>query len=153
MKHAQNTSNRRKNRIAAVQFLYAWDNGQDTDLNKLWKLFLETQESPLENLTFARELATGAIEKIEEIDGLIKMHAQNWTFSRIAKTDLAILRMSIYELLHRKDIPPIVSIDEAIDLTKIFSDEDSKRFVNGVLDKIKAQITRPHRSAEGNQAE
>ena len=61
--------------------------------------------------------------------------------------DLAILRLAIYELLFRSDIPPIVSINEAIDLSKVFSNADSKRFINGILDKIKNKINRPLRKA------
>ena len=74
-------------------------------------------------------------------------HANNWKFERIAKVDLSILRLAIYELLYRNDIPPIVSINEAIDLSKVFSNPDSKRFINGILDKMKDRINRPLRKA------
>ena len=84
---------------------------------------------------------------MEAIDVQIQAHASNWKFERIAKVDLAILRLAIHELLHRTDIPPIVSINEAIDLSKAFSNPDSKRFINGILDKMKDQINRPLRKA------
>lgn len=87
------------------------------------------------------------IEHIEAVDTEIKEHAANWTFARIAKVDLSVLRLAIYELLHRRDIPPIVSINEAIELGKIFSNPDSKRFINGILDQMKNKIDRPLRSA------
>ena len=78
------------------------------------------------------------IENIDAVDAKIIQQAQNWTFERIAKVDLAILRLALYELLYRTDIPPIVSINEAIELGKIFSNPDSKRFINGLLDKVKS---------------
>ena len=107
----------------------------------------EHQEEERAYYAFAEELSIGTIEHIEEIDKHIKEHANNWSFDRIAKVDLAILRLAIYELLFRTDIPPIVSINEAIDLSKVFSTPDSKRFVNGILDKMKGKITRPLRKA------
>jgi len=73
--------------------------------------------------------------------------AQNWEFDRIAKIDLAILRIAMFEMLHRKDIPPVVSINEAIDISKQFSNADSKRFINGILDRLKDQLGRDSRKA------
>ena len=72
----------------------------------------------------------------------------NWDFNRIAKMDLAILRISMFEMIHRKDIPPVVSINEAIDLSKEYSNADSKRFINGVLDRLKGSLGRDSRKAE-----
>ena len=66
----------------------------------------------------------------------------------MARCDLAILRLAVYELLYRTDIPPIVTINEAIDLAKIYSTDDSHRFVNGVLDKVKKHLSRPLRTAQ-----
>lgn len=77
-----------------------------------------------------------------ELDGHIKGLAHNWEFERIAKIDLAILRLAMFEMLHRKDIPPVVSINEAIDLSKLYSSADAKRFINGVLDRMKDQLGR-----------
>ena len=72
----------------------------------------------------------------------IKALAHNWEFDRIARIDLAILRLAIFEMLHRKDIPPVVSINEAIDLSKQYSTADSKRFINGILDRMKDKLGR-----------
>ena len=85
------------------------------------------------------------IEHCDEIDGRIRGLAQNWDFDRIARIDLAILRLAIFEMVHRKDIPPVVSINEAIDLSKQFSNADAKRFINGILDKLKDQVGRDAR--------
>ena len=138
-------SQRRENRMSTVQFLYQWESNKPEVLADDVCQFFENQEEDRAYYAFAEELALGTIENIEVIDGHINEHANNWTFERIAKVDLAILRLAIYELLYRTDIPPIVSINEAIDLSKIFSNPDSKRFINGILDKMKDKITRPLR--------
>ena len=140
-------SQRRENRMSTVQFLYQWESNKPEVLADDVCQFFENQEEDRAYYAFAEELALGTIENIEVIDGHINEHANNWTFERIAKVDLAILRLAIYELLYRNDIPPIVSINEAIDLSKIFSNPDSKRFINGILDKMKDKITRPLRKA------
>jgi N utilization substance protein B len=140
-------SQRRDCRTCAIQFLYQWELNKPDELNDALRIFIGDQESERTYYAFAEELIHGVIEQIEDIDKAIMQHANNWTFERIAKIDLAILRLAIYELLHRKDIPPIVSINEAIDLSKIFSNPDSKRFINGILDKMKDSIGRPLRQA------
>ncbi len=76
------------------------------------------------------------IEHREAIVARIKALAHNWEFDRVARIDRNILRLAIFEMLYRKDIPPVVSINEAIDLSKQFSNSDSKRFINGILDRI-----------------
>lgn len=144
---ANKNSVRRDNRMTAVQFLYMWEVNSSDSREHGFNQFFEHQEKPREYYHFAEELAHGVLDHLPAIDATIQQHAHNWTFDRIAKVDLAILRLAIYELLHRDDIPPIVSINEAIELSKIFSHEDSKRFINGILDKIKTQLTRPLRKA------
>ena len=140
-------SQRRDNRICVIQFLYQWELNKPEELADAVCAFLEGREKPRDYYSFAEELIYGAIENMGEIDEQIQAHASNWKFERIAKVDLAILRLAIHELLHRTDIPPIVSINEAIDLSKVFSNPDSKRFINGILDKMKDQINRPLRKA------
>ena len=140
-------SQRRDNRICVIQFLYQWELNKPEELADAVCAFLEGRERPRDYYSLAEELIYGAIENMGEIDEQIQDHASNWKFERIAKVDLAILRLAIHELLHRTDIPPIVSINEAIDLSKVFSNPDSKRFINGILDKMKDQINRPLRKA------
>jgi transcription antitermination protein NusB len=142
-------SRRRDNRIAAVQFLYMWEANPPQSLtDELLNFFTSQEEHPREYYSFAEELIQGAIEHMAEIDAVIKEYAKNWDFKRIARVDLAILRLAIYEMLYRKDIPPVVSINEAIDLSKLFSIPDAKRFINGILDQFKLKIDRPLRDAE-----
>ncbi len=140
-------SQRRENRMCAVQFLYQWELNKPEQLNDALRVFIESQDQERDYYAFAEELIHGVLENIEQVDEEIKSHAANWTFDRIAKVDLSVLRLAIYELLHRRDIPPIVSINEAIELGKIYSNPDSKRFINGILDQMKNKIDRPLRSA------
>ena len=92
---------------------------------------------------FAEPLIRGALQHREECDALLRRHCKNWDLKRMAVVDRNILRLAIYEMLHREDIPPVVSINEAVDIAKKFSTQDSGRFVNGILDKIKGDILRP----------
>jgi N utilization substance protein B len=140
-------SQRRENRTAAIQFLYQWELNKPEELNDAVAIFLEGLEQKRDHYAFAEELIHGTIQAIEVLDKAIVELTENWDFKRIAKVDLAILRLAIHELLHRSDIPPIVSINEAIDLSKEFSTPDSKRFINGVLDRMKNKIDRPLRKA------
>jgi N utilization substance protein B len=146
-KPVRRSSQRRQNRICAIQFLYQWEINKPEQLNDAVRVFFEAQEQAREYYEFAEELIHGTIEHIAKIDEEILAHTANWKFERIAKVDLAILRLAIYELLERGDIPPIVSINEAIELGKTFSNPDSKRFINGILDQMKNKINRPLREA------
>lgn len=139
-------SKRHNNRIAAMQFLYMCEVNPPEHLPIAMRLFFSGLEQERDYYAFAEELAQGAWENREKVDETIVRYAQNWSFSRIAKVDLAILRLALYELLFRRDIPPIVSINEAIDLSKDFSGPDSKRFINGILDHAKSQLDRPLRT-------
>jgi N utilization substance protein B len=138
---------RHDGRVAALQYLYAWSiNPPDNPVDDL-RVFFEGQEQPRDHYSFGEEIIDGVIKNQAEIDAQIKVLAQNWEFERIAKIDLAILRIAMFEMLHRKDIPPVVSINEAIDISKEFSNADSKRFINGILDRLKDQLGRDSRKA------
>ena len=94
---------------------------------------------------FADPLIRGTLEHRDAIDEHIKKHAKNWELHRIAAVDRNIMRLAIYEMLFREDIPPIVSINEAVDIAKKFSTQDSGKFVNGILDKVRSELMRPAR--------
>ena len=136
---------RRDGRVAALQYLYAWSINEPKNLTDDLRVFFERCQSPREHYSFGDELIHGVIEHQAEIDSQIKALAHNWEFERIAKIDLAILRLAMFEMIHRKDIPPVVSINEAIDLSKQFSNADAKRFINGILDRFKGQLGRDAR--------
>lgn len=81
-------------------------------------------------------IVSGVCEHKEELDELIKGNLKNWTISRIAKPDLIILRMAIYEMKYSSEVPAKVALNEALELTKKYSDDESRKFVNGVLSNI-----------------
>ncbi len=101
-------------------------------------------------LEFAKELVNGVAEKQEEIDALIEKFSKHWKLSRMSAIDRNILRLATYELLYRPDIPPKVSINEAVELAKAFGSEESAAFVNGILDAIYREVVLKNepRSAE-----
>jgi len=160
---------RREARERAVQFLFQHDINPPEDLAAALEQFWETQraaaiaedkgaatwgqrtELPPPTAEeaavrlFADPLIRGALDHREEADLLIKKHAINWELHRIAAVDRNILRLAIFEMLHRDDIPPVVSINEAVDIAKKFSTQDSGKFVNGILDKVKGDLLRPAR--------
>jgi N utilization substance protein B len=138
---------RHDGRVAALQYLYAWSINSPANLVDDLRVFFENLEQPRDHYAFGEELIDGVIKNQDGIDAQIRVLAQNWDFERVAKIDLAILRIAIFEMLHRKDIPPVVSINEAIDISKQFSNADSKRFINGILDKLKDQLGRDARKA------
>ena len=92
-------------------------------------------------------LAQGVIGHLDAVDECIRKAASNYELHRIAAVDRNILRLAIYEMLFCPEIPPVVSINEAIEIAKRFGSEDSGRFVNGVLDRIKGDLPRSPRVA------
>ncbi len=95
---------------------------------------------------FAEELARGVIAHHVEIDPLIAKHAENWEIDRMGTVDRNAMRIAVYEMLYRNDIPPVVSINEAVELAKSYSSIESGKFVNGILDRIRKGIDRPARN-------
>jgi transcription antitermination protein NusB len=131
---------RRKGRIIAFQSLYRHDlSGADLEELMDFSWLDEDRKSriPEEAVAFARLLIQGTVEKMAEVDQAIRDQLENWDFSRVGRVDLAILRVSAYCLLHQPDIPPKVTIDEAIDIAKDYGSDDSYRFINGVLDGLR----------------
>lgn len=129
---------RRRARELAMQFLYSFElNPGDLDehLEAFWAMNQE-QEGVRR---FAAELARGTLKHLDEINALIRRYTLNWDLDRIAPIDRACLRLALFEMLHRDDIPPVVSINEAVDIAKRYSTAESGKFVNGILDKIKTE--------------
>ena len=94
-----------------------------------------------EDKKYIAEVTQGIAEKLEELDEKIKPYLKGWTMDRIAKTDLAILRLAVYEIFYREDIPYKVSINEAVELAKAFCDDASPAFINGVLAGVVGSIS------------
>jgi len=136
------TGSRRKSRILAFQAIYSWDFNRESieKLNRFDWIESEKENIKPETIMFARLLLNGTLENIKTVDKIIKRHTDNWKFERISKVDLAILRISIYSLIYQKDIAGNITIDEAIDISRKYSSNDSYRFVNGVLDSVYKEI-------------
>ena len=161
---------RREARERAVQFLFQYDLNPAENLEDSLRHFWESQRAAAlaeekgratwgekielppptaDEITmrkFAEPLIRGVLEHREAVDEIIRKYAENWELHRIANVDRNILRLAIYEMQHRDDIPPVVSINEAVEIAKKFSTQDSGRFVNGILDKVKSELLRPARS-------
>ncbi len=130
---------RTKSRELALQMLYELDIKKETlgsFINGFWENSLSYKSVEGEVKDFAITLVKGTIEHLEEIDKLISSYAQNWQLKRMAVIDRNIIRMGSFELLYLEDIPPKVSINEAIELAKRYGDVESGKFVNGILDRI-----------------
>ena len=140
---------RRESREAALQLLFSHDIQKPEDLDgpaieSFWALRPASQN--------VREMSTvilrGVLENLDPIDDKIASACENYSLERISVVDRNILRIALYEMFHREDIPPIVSINEAIEIAKRFGSPDSGAFINGILDRLKEQLTRPLRSAK-----
>ncbi|AGC69212.1 N utilization substance protein B [Thermoclostridium stercorarium subsp. stercorarium DSM 8532] len=131
---------RRITRENAMKLLYQIQL-RDDDIEEQIRMFLEENED-LENLDreFFLDVIHGVIDHKEEIDNLIQVHSIGWRLERMPKVDLAIMRLAVYELKYRKDIPVNVSINEAVELAKKYGTDQSKNFINGVLGKIAAGL-------------
>jgi N utilization substance protein B len=140
---------RREGREAAIQFLFQHELNPQSDVEGSFVRYVKMIDLKAATAEFARTLALGVLAHQKEIDAVIISLAENWDFPRIANLDRNVLRLAIYEMLKRDDIPPVVSINEAIEIAKKFSTEDSGKFVNGILDKVKGGLNRPSRHIAG----
>jgi N utilization substance protein B len=148
---------RREGREAAVQYLYQLDlNGRV--MSSLPADFWDLRSAPgaapapAKTQAFADEIVKGVCEKLAEIDEIIIRSAANYELHRIATVDRNILRVAIYEICFCPDVPPAVSINEAIEIAKRFGSEESGRFVNGILDRVRNDLNRPAREATPSAA-
>lgn len=128
-------STRRRAREVAMQALYQFDQNPQTDPAQIRQFVKERLRFPeLEN--FAQSLIDGVRSHRVELDKALTDAAKNWTVSRMAPIDRNVLRIAVFELLHRPDTPPKAIIDEAIELCKRYSTSESGSFINGILDRI-----------------
>ncbi len=140
---------RHRGREVALQVLYAIDlaaaeidTKEMTPSDPNTQIFDRISENfvvPTPVMAFARELVTRVVERIDELDGILGVHARNWRVSRMAAVDRNVLRLAVYEL-RDTDTPVAVVIDEAVDLVRRFGSESSPSFVNGVLDAVAREV-------------
>lgn len=122
-----------------MQALFYIDMSQN-DSKEAIKLFYENFVTSKRNLSFFFELINGVIKALPEIDSVIERFSSNWKISRMSIVDRNIMRLAVYEMLFCDDIPSKVSINEAIDIGKKFSAEESGAFINGILDSIRIAL-------------
>jgi transcription antitermination protein NusB len=135
---------RRDSREAAVQFLFQRDlhtPEHQIGVDDFWSL----RPAPENVKKFATELITGVLAHQAAIDEQIKKFLKNYDLHRVAAVDRNVLRVAVFEMLFCPDIPPVISINEAIEVAKKFGAQDSGKFVNGVLDRIRSELPRPAR--------
>ena len=136
---------RHRAREAAIQMLYQWEVGRVSVHEVLTTFWTHPPEgTPLsEDLrAFATSLARGTVEHVGEIDPLIADAAEHWRIERMNVLDRLILRLAVYEFQHETDTPGKVIINEALELARSFSADDSVRFINGILDAIRRTLSR-----------
>jgi N utilization substance protein B len=131
------TTRRTEGREAALQILYFWEVGRTQPLSAIESFFAEHQPDAAEQtVSFASRLALGTIAEVDDLDRVIEQHALHWRIERLAVIDRLVLRLAVWELRHERETPPVVVINEALELARRFSSDESVRFVNGVLDAI-----------------
>jgi len=150
--------NRRQGRELALRVIFQLDVAGG-DLSEAFDLTVrllnddpeEPDDTPLagETVEFARRLLSGTINNLPEIDSQLRSYAREWTLERMANVDRNILRLALYEMLHLDDIPLSVSINEAVELAKVYSTPDSGRFINGILGKIAQTLGQAPTGGEG----
>lgn len=133
---------RREAREVTVQFLFSHDLNNET-LPDQCAEFWELRATRKKVRDFAEELLNGIFEHRGELDLAIDAACQNYTLDRLAAIDRNILRLAVYEILHREDIPVPVTLNEAIEIAKRFGSAESAGFVNGVLDRIQGECGKP----------
>ena len=136
VKTQEKTMNRRLARETAFKLLFEKEFHKDRSGEELYSTSKEVQG--FEDDAYVRDVFFGVSDHAEEIDGQIEKNSHGWKKSRISPVSLAIMRLSVYEMLYRKDIPLEVSINEALELVKAYDDEGARAFVNGILHAVSA---------------
>ncbi len=135
-----------------MQFLFQLDlnsREMNASTDQFWELRTGPQAQPTVPKTrvFAEQIVAGVSAHLADIDARIQKYAANYQLNRIAAVDRNILRVAIYEMLHVEEVPPVVAINEAIEIAKKYGGEESGRFVNGILDRLRSELPRPAREA------
>lgn len=130
--------NRREAREAVFELLFETEFKRDEDVAEIYALSCENRE--IADDAYIHDTYFGVCEHREEIDELINRHAKGWKTNRISRVSRSVLRLCTYELLYCKDIPVSVSLNEAIELSKKYDQEEARAFVNGVLNSVKNEI-------------
>lgn len=147
-KPVKNMGLRRTARECALQMLYEMDVGKHSK-DEILQTFWRMNEQPEKVREFAEHLFGGTMERLREIDRIIERHAKNWRLARMAAVDRNIMRIAVFEFLSAGGTPETVVINEALEIAKKFSTQESAQFVNGILDSIKNEFTETGRGGDG----
>jgi N utilization substance protein B len=143
---------RRRSRQRALQILYLWDARRQSVAEATAAYFdimySERSEAEPPRDEFLYKLVSGAVEHVEDLDRRITQHAEHWRIERMPSVDRNILRLAVYEMMH-SDTPAAVVIDEALELARRYSNEESVQFVNGVLDAVHRDLVREQAGSAG----
>ena len=142
-------SSRRNSRVWAAQILFGYDFNR-VEPNQAIASFWAGRHVDDKARSYTEELVQGVIADLPAIDERLQAYAENWKLSRMTGVDRNILRLCLYEMTHVRDVPPIVALDEAVDIAKEFGGEESGRFVNGILDRALQDLDRPARTADSS---
>jgi len=123
-------------RIAVMQTVFAYEFREGVDPDQLLETNLKEFSDKVQDPSFAEELLKGVLKMREELLQIIRDEAPEWPVEKIAPVDRAILEIGIYELMHSKDVPPIVAINEGVEMAKSYGDTNSAKFINGVLSTV-----------------
>lgn len=128
---------RRELREHIFLMLFRKDFHEESELNEQMELYLAELEKPsLEEYAYLTSRFHAVMEHLEEIDQILSQAASGWKLSRMGKVDLTILRLAVYEMRYDEDVPVKVAINEAVEMAKIFGQDESPGFINGVLAKL-----------------
>ena len=128
---------KRERRNALLEILFESEFRKDETPEEIYLISSEERELSQETCTYVKTMYFDLVDKLEIIDGYINKAAEGWKTSRISKLSLCILRLAVYEMLYASDVPAVISINEAVELSKKYDDPKAKSFINGVLNKIK----------------
>lgn len=126
---------RKRARIGAMQALFAMDINNDFSTDKL-EVFMENNNFQGDEVDYINRVVPDILDKLEVVDDTIEKNLKGWTMARLAKVDRQILRVAVYEFLYKDDIPEEVSINEAVEIARLYSSDEAPKFINGILGTI-----------------
>jgi transcription antitermination protein NusB len=139
---------RRLARECALQMLYEMDVGKHST-EEILRSYWQMNDHPSIVREFADELFSGTMQRLKEVDKVIQKHAKNWRLIRMAVVDRNVLRLAVYEFLSDATTPDTVVINEALEIAKKFSTNESAQFVNGILDSVKNELIGKKQTSDG----
>lgn len=142
---------RREARERAVQLLFELDVNPAESIEAVFRDFWNRADGDAGQQAFTESLVRGVHEHRDDIDATVQPFLEHWDIRRLGVVERTVVRLAVYEIMYRPDIPPVVSINEAVDLAKYFSSSESGRFVNGILDRVRKEMPRPPRQVTADE--